>query len=243
MQLIDILSKPVISLYNGTNEGVVLSACFSEDLKKLNYLIIVSSTDSEADDELILSARDVFKFGSDAIMIKNNSCLQLKTNLDAICFNNPINSTAYDMDGKLLGKVSDVIIDEQLAVEKLVIAGKTLERAKLISHSLDTLIFKSVNAKVSLSKFKPSATFISNVDNPVKIMQMGVEQKQDYANDRTQISRLTLNANLLLGRKITKNILSGNGELVAKSGATISSKIITMARTHQKLRELAIYSE
>lgn len=243
MQLIDILSKPVISLYNGTNEGVVLSACFSEDLKKLNYFIVVSSTDNE-DDELVLSSKEVYKFGNDAIMIKNNSCLELRTNFDGVCFNNPINSMAYDMDGNLLGKVTSVSLDEQLSIDEFIVGDKFYKRSQLVSFSFDTLVFKNMDVKVSLSKFRPNTTFISGkVDTPVKIMQIGTIKQETDGYDRNQISRLTLNANLLLGRKTTKNILARNGELIAKSGLTISSKIITMARTHQKLRELAIYSE
>lgn len=241
MQLIDILSKPVISLYNGTNEGMVLSACFSEDLKKLNYLIIVSSEDNE-DDELVLSAKEVFKYGNDAIMIKNNTCLEFKTNFEDICLNNPINSTAYDVDGNLLGKVTSVTIDTQLLVEEFIVGDKTYKRNQLISFSFDTLVFKGKDTKVSLAKFKPSLAFVSSVDVPVKIMQIGAT-KPTMLSDKNQISRLALNANLLLGRKITKNISTSNGELIAKVGSVISTKIITIARTHQKLRELAIYSE
>ena len=60
MRFSNLLSKSVLSLYNGSNEGVVISGYFDEKLKKLTSLEVVSQNDSNLTDEYILSVKNIY---------------------------------------------------------------------------------------------------------------------------------------------------------------------------------------
>ncbi len=245
MQLSEILSKPIISLYDGTNEGFVLNACFNKTLQKLKYLIILGNENAENEELYLLDTSNIYDFGQDAIVIKNNGALELCSNLDdTYLLNNPINSIAFDTKGTCLGNVRDVILDNALNVTKFIIDSNEMTFDRLASFSNGTLMFQSDNI-VNIKKFRPSFKKTNSTSNsPVKILSLPkIEEDKKYTLQEATIQRLTGNTSLLLGRKLTRQIQTQNGELIAKKDARITPKIITTATHHQKLRELALYSE
>lgn len=245
MQLSEILSKPIISLYDGTNEGFVLNACFNKTLQKLKYLVISGNEDAENEEIYLLDVGSVFDFGQDAIVIKNNGVLELCSNLDdTYSLNNPINSVAFDTKGTRLGTVRDVTLDNALNVAYFMVDGEELDFSKLASFSNGTVIFQGENI-VNVKKLRPNFKKSNSInDTPVKILSLPkMEEDKKYTLQEATIQRLTGNTSLLLGRKLTRQIQTQNGELIAKKDARITPKIITTATHHQKLRELALYSE
>ena len=74
--LTNFLGKPVISLYEGNLEGYVKNVIFDKSLKKLKYFVLFE--DNEFQDEKMLEISKVYNFNNDAIIIKNNSTLELK---------------------------------------------------------------------------------------------------------------------------------------------------------------------
>lgn len=52
----------------------------------------------------------------------------------------------------------------------------------------------------------------------------------------------TTKNNFLIGRKVQKNIYSFNHELIIKKNTKINEKIILLAKSHSKFKELALYS-
>ena len=62
MRFSSLLTKNVISLYNGTNEGIVISGSFDEKLKKLNALEIVNQNDTNLSDEYILKIKCILEY-------------------------------------------------------------------------------------------------------------------------------------------------------------------------------------
>lgn len=245
MQLSEILSKPIISLYDGTNEGIVLNACFNKTLQKLKYLIILGNENAENEELYLLDVNNVFDFGQDAIVIKNNNTLELSSNLDnTYLLNNPINSIAFDTKGCRLGSVRDVVLDNALNTTKFIFDSSEIDFNRLASFSEGTLVFQGENV-VNIKKLRPSFKKSSATNNtPVKILSLPkMEEDKKYTLQEATIQRLTGNTSLLLGRKLTRQIQTQNGELIAKKDSRITPKIITTATHHQKLRELALYSE
>lgn len=246
MQLSDILSKPVISLYDGTNEGFIINACFNKNLQKLKYLIVAGQEKTDEEEIYVLDLNNVYEIGKDAIVIKNNSSLELLSNLDGnFCINNPINSTAYTTDGADLGHVKDVTLDNDLNITQFTLSSTTLSNDKLASFSNGTIIFQSNDKTINVKKFRPGYKKPTNdLNQPVKILSLPkLEDNKKYKLQEATIQRLTANTSLLLGRKLTKQIQTQNGELIARKDSRITPKIITTATNHQKLRELALYSE
>ena len=144
MQLSEILSKPVLSLYDGTNEGFVINACFNSDLKKLKYLLVSGTEQEDQETIYIIDVNNIFKIGQDAVMIKNNASLELATNLDGLYIpNNPINSNAYTVDGNSLGSIKDITLSESdLTIQHFDLQDEKIHRQRLASFSHDTIIFQ-----------------------------------------------------------------------------------------------------
>lgn len=272
MRFSSLLTKNVISLYNGTNEGIVISGSFDEKLKKLNALEIVNQNDTNLSDEYILKIKCIYNIGEDAITIKNNSCLELKLVSETEEFS-PINSYSYSTNGKLLGKVTDIEFDDKFNISKFILDSQEIVAEKMASFSKGTIIFYDDNCKVRVEKFKPSqarikvndASKLSNIpkayimptiysdeanENTIKEDNSPIPKMIDKnANTsfnqpiNSRIERLSTNLNLLIGKKITKTISTANGELIAKKGNLVTSKTIYLATAHQKLRELVLYCE
>lgn len=277
MRFSNVLTKTILSLYDGKNEGVVISGYFDSKLKKLVGLIIASESVEEYADEFVLPCKNIYKIGKDAITIKNNTVLELKLTLDNISKYSPINSYSYYTNGTLIGKISDLELDEKMNIVSYIVDDKELPANKIASHSQGTIIFYDDEFKISVERLKPSIQHIKIKETDLltsspqtayimptfevkdsatnDTLQMSenkgsdnIEQKTNIEVfkkplDNTKIQRLTANSNLLIGKKITKNIATQNGELIGKKGNIITSKTLFLASTHQKLRELVLYSE
>ena len=54
--------------------------------------------------------------------------------------------------------------------------------------------------------------------------------------------RTVANFNFLLNRKVSKNIVNFNGEIIIKENQIINSKVLDIAKNNGKIRELTKYS-
>lgn len=246
MQLQDLLSKPVLSLYDGTNEGFVLSVWLDEKLKKVKALIISNNDDNSPIDELLLHYNDILKIGKDAIVIKNNSLLETKNlNYNINYSYSPINNSAYTIDGEYLGKISDIEIDDKFNVLHFIIGQKQIPANMLATFSNGTIIFNTETKKIKLQNLKPAIKNLQNIstlNNTVTILDKFNEDKLKENETLKTITRLSTNNNLLIGKSVTKNITSENGEIIARKNSIINAKTIILATAHQKIRELALNS-
>ncbi len=228
MKFSDILSKNVISLYDGSNEGIIISGYFDKYLKKLIALEIASNDDfyneSDSDndkainntqantnanqaneqilaDEFILYVKNIYSIGQDAITIKNNANLELKMTADNLIKFSPINCQAFSTNGKLLGRITDIKMDDKFNIVSYLFADNTcLEANKIASHSKGTIIFYDEDFKTKVDKLRPNGkaqirtknaivlkagtlpkTYILPTTTPVK--EMATAQPQMVVND------------------------------------------------------------
>ncbi|MDR0426922.1 MAG: PRC-barrel domain-containing protein [Clostridiales bacterium] len=113
----DILSKPVISLYEAKNIGTVTNILFDKKLQNAKYLLVY--LDSEDDvTQKYLPFKDAGSLESDAVTVKNTSKIQSRWAVPPGLSLNPINLPIYNHNGKELGRISDVRLEgaEVLAV-------------------------------------------------------------------------------------------------------------------------------
>ena len=101
-KLTDFLGKPVISLYEGNIEGYVKNVVFEKGMKKIKYFVLFEDNDFQ--DEKMLESSKIYKYLSDAIIIKNNSALELKKD-EVFNIENHINCKVYESNGKYIGLV------------------------------------------------------------------------------------------------------------------------------------------
>lgn len=273
-KITEYLGKPVLSLYESVTEGIVNNVVFDKNLKKLKFIVLFN--DNEFQEEKIVKVSDIYSYGENAIVIKNNACLELK---DAIVdeINNPINNYAYTTRGKLLGTVSDVEIDNKNNIVQIDLNnGEHIKIDKVVTSGKDAMFVQDEENLVKISKFKRKNFANTNQNKEIKVQilptapanvdeednSLKVEEPQEN-NKEVEVEevqpikpkkKVVLNAdclptkkvtkdNYLVGRKVERNIYSFNHELIIKKNTRVTEKTIVTAKSHSKLKELALYSK
>ena len=147
------------------------------------------------------------------------------------CFS-PINSIVVSIDGNYIGHVSDIELDNKYNIKNFIVDGQVFDLNKVINISESAIIINTLDIKTSLSKFK-SKTKIVMGNERITNQTVSVMSNQTILPNRTM-----LNYNFLIGRKVSKDILNFNGEIIIKENQTVNSKVLDIARINGKLREL-----
>lgn len=225
----NIISSYVVSVYNGQIEGIVNNILFNNK-KQAKYLVI-----SQNDEQfLVLETKDIYKTGEGAVIVKNSDVLSLMESSELKmkeCFS-PINSIVVSIDGNYIGHVSDIELDNKYNIKNFIVDGQVFELNKVINISESAIIINTLDIKTSLSKFK-SKTKIVMGNERITNQTVSVMSNQTILPNRTM-----LNYNFLIGRKVSKDILNFNGEIIIKENQTVNSKVLDIARINGKLREL-----
>jgi len=225
-------SLSVLSLYEGELLGKVNNLFFSNNLKKLEEIEIISENDTK----LILPAKNIYKIGKNAITIKNNQCLNIKinsTNLIAC----PINSKGYTINGEYLGYIKEISITDKFATSKIYLENnKVLEYGDIASCGKNTVIFNCKENKINIKKFEPviQNEFVKN-DNSEVVAVSEKEVKQEKPKLKE------ISDTFLLGRKCTKDIINFNNEILIKANTVINKKNLKEIKKYNKLRELMLF--
>lgn len=225
----NIISSYVVSVYNGQIEGIVNNILFNNK-KQAKYLVI-----SQNDEQfLVLETKDIYKTGEGAVIVKNSDVLNLMESSELKmkeCFS-PINSIVVSIDGNYIGHVSDIELDNKYNIKNFIVDGQVFDLNKVINISESAIIINTLDIKTNLSKFK-SKTKIVMGNERITNQTVSVMSNQTILPNRTM-----LNYNFLIGRKVSKDILNFNGEIIIKENQTVNSKVLDIARINGKLREL-----
>lgn len=153
IKVTDILTKPVISLINAKTEGIVKNAVFDKNFKKLKYLILFDN--NEHQEEKALNILNIYSYGENAIVIKEDSDLNLEiSNKQILDKPFPINSNVYTYLGKFMGKVNDIILDEKYNIISLIVNGKEVLIENIISCGEDAVIIQDLNKKLNVKNIR-----------------------------------------------------------------------------------------
>lgn len=230
IKLSELISLPVINLCKLKIEGYVERACVDANKKQLANLLVYND---ENDEYKVMEYKNIYKTSNNAIFIANSSKITLYENKELslkklVC---PLNAICYDLEGTKIGKVDEINL-ENSSLHSIEINGKTYPRNHIIGLS-DELILLS-EKKVSLSKFKEKNSFNFKQPNTTNIVSI-----QKVATPTREITGY----NFLLKRKVKKDILNDNGEVLAKAGAIINTNLINKLKYYGKLRELTLNSK
>ena len=225
----NIISSYVVSVYNGQIEGIVNNILFNNK-KQAKYLVI-----SQNDEQfLVLETKDIYKTGEGAVIVKNSDVLSLMESSELKmkeCFS-PINSIVVSIDGDYIGHVSDIELDNKYNIKNFIVDGQVFDLNKVINISESAIIINTLDTKTSLSKFKSKTKIVMGTER-ITNQTVSVMSNQTILPNRTM-----LNYNFLIGRKVSKDILNFNGEIIIKENQTVNSKVLDIARINGKLREL-----
>ena len=245
----DIISTPVISLFEGEYIGIIYNIMFDYKQKKCNYACILDENENIPH---IIRFKDIYKLGSSCIYIKNKSVLSLETNCEKEIENNlnPLNLKVYDLDCNYLGTSHDITLDDNNYIHQILLNnGKTIGRDEIFNIGKSTIIVGK--SKISIQKLKPiSKTIkIQKTDNKVIILSDFLKQEngQNININQTQNNnannKIITDFRFLIGRILSQDIIAINGELIAKKDAIVTKEIVNKASHFGKLVEIARYSK
>lgn len=244
----ELISQYVISLYNGKIEGVIENALFNLETGRAKHLVVYNYND---DATYVLPINKVYSLGDGAITIRNSSALNLyeSRELELIELCNPINNSAFKTSGDLLGIVTDLELDSKFYITHFIINNEQqLAKNMVASFNNQTLIVQDEKVKVNIKNFYDK-TKINPKNADTRIVNI-LQIKENSSNENINITpvktlipnRAIANYNFLINRKVNKNILSQNGDLLIKQNTKINASTINLARLNGKLSELTKFS-
>ncbi len=253
----ELLGLSVLSLYEGELLGKVDKLYFDKKLKKLMEVELIAENDTR----FLLSTKNIYHIGKNAITVKNNQAVNLKVEDSAFTLA-PINSKAYTLKGEFLGVIKDFTLNEKFLCDKFLLDNnQTIEITRLASCLKYTLFFYQQNDHINLSKFTPkqspkifktkhqqTANILpaspQPVDTPTQT-EVTTEQQQTPTNAvEVESPKPNLQtADFLLGRVCTKDIFNFNNEVLIKAHTVINKKNLKEVNKFGKLRELMLYNK
>lgn len=238
----DIISMPVLSLYEGELIGQISKIYFDKKLRKIAYFVV----SCEGDLSYILYPKNVYKLGKNAITIKNISCLIL--NIDDIddTVLMPLNSKTYTIQGEYIGKIEEITVDDKFIINNILLDNeKFLDCKQLASCSKNTVIMYDENTKVNVSRFKhklPKNIFKAKEETKSVSCMPYPPVIEQPIQEITLPSNISNNPKFMIGRIATKDIMLDEKKLLIKANSTITEKTLSLACIHNKVKELMLYS-
>lgn len=249
IRVTDILSKPVISLIDSKTEGIIKNAIFDKNFKKLKYLILFDN--NEHLEEKALNITNIYSYGENAIIVKEESDLDLELStkkIDDKPF--PINNNVYTYLGKFIGIVNDIILDEKFNIISLIVSDKEIMLENIISSGLDAVIIQDEENKINIKSIKRKKTnnkkitdfkvenldkvIVQNKQNFIKNSENSEEIpifNNNFTNLNEEINEFTIKTNSIDNNSITSNENKNNEENIALS---INNQAINEINTNQK---------
>jgi len=140
----ELIGKEAIILSDGTSAGTVANICFDTRLKTFKYVLLIFD---EHEDRKIAPFRAISAFKDDAIVIKSSeSVVDIKEGGDNLMFC-PINLPAFNQDGKALGTIRDVLMEDSRTKE-FVTDLISIDAETLLTASDKLLIFNDTGEKI-----------------------------------------------------------------------------------------------
>ncbi len=234
--LSEIISTTVVSLYESEYLGVIFNITFDYRQKKCKYACILNE---EKNLLQVINFSDIYKVGKECVLIKNLSALELQTNHDKEfekC-RNPLNLPVYTIDGEYKGNSADMELDDEYNIINLVLNnGEKIASSKIIN--IGSIILIS-DKKINIAKFRPQRKLPTTIETRSDVVTILEPPKENSVPP----TKLTTDARFLIGRIINKDIISINGEILAKKGMQITQSLLIKASLYGKLVELARYSK
>lgn len=227
------ISKKVISIDDGNLVGYVLNIIFDNNLKTFEGLIVI---DEESENSFVLEKKNILAVGEDCVMIENT--FVMKFDISSLS-NNPIGKIVYDRQGNMLGRVIEVeILGKNV---KKIITNKCEIPQRLICKSGDNFLI--YGNPIKNKKNKSFNQQISESISPNLPISFATIQAVPESKPAENQARLFANSNMLIGRRVSNDILGLNNELIANKFDIIDKNIVNKARKHNKLNLLAYYSK
>ena len=227
MKLSNLIGKQVFCVYDANIVGTIHDVVFDEKYKKILGIYFFDQDENE----FYIKKQNIFAI-SDFVTIKNTNSISTNIVLDKPL--SPLGKLIVGTNGENFGNITDIEIDDNFSVTNF----ETNQNKQVLPTQV---IFAMKNfvcgENAHIASFRPKTHKIQNsLQNlTVKIMEIPKieEQKQ-----RLMPTKITVNSDILLGKRLSKDIIGKNNEMILKQNQVLSAKHILIAKQHDKLNEL-----
>lgn len=222
MKLSNIIGKQVFDIYNSKIWGTINEAVFDERFKKILGFYFFD----EEENEYYIKTQNIYSV-LDFVTIKNSTKISNDYMLNKPL--SPLGKKIIGTDGKDYGVLNNLELDDKYNILEFVSNKECIKIDKIISVSSCIVV-----GEINLCKFKPKnkKTFLN--DLTISVMKMD----EPETNFKLMPSKITVNSDILIGKKLSKDIIGKNNELILKQNQTITPKQVILAKQHEKLNEL-----
>ena len=219
----DIITKKILSIYEGEECGFLLGLQFKDKMQGVRYFVVA---DEEADLEYTLKPHDVLSAGEDYVTIRNKTNLVVSTDTKS----SNINSVVVGIDGKNYGLMEDIIWGKNYKIDKILCKDYEFTPKNIINVGKNVIIVNNTERKMARANFAP-------------------QEKIDDTKSNTQTVEILPHATLptpirvnntatLLGKRLNKDLMNYNGEIIARKNSVITIPIINSAKQFNIMAEL-----
>lgn len=230
--LSSLISKQIVSLEEGKSIGYILNVCIDNDTHKINGFLVC---DEEEETLKFLDYKNILCVNNFAL-INSISDLSFGETVDA---NNPIGKIIITGKGEFVGRVLEVIIENNRAV-KLITKNCEISPKNIKSFNTDYLFFetKKKKKKNNYSIFKTREIH----DYKVKIMDNNLENKTEKNSGILQNKSVQnfykipfkskFQTDCLIGKIASQDVYGKNNELIIRKNDIITEKTLKNAKKH-----------
>lgn len=256
----ELIGKQAITLLDAKHGGVILGVFFDKALSKCKGFMLLSN-----DDENIyyVDFKDFSSILSDAAVIRSD--LNLKESPDGPFAESPINIPAFNQDGKALGIIRDINMNEADILSFVTDGGTEIPAGTLLSRSETIVVFNDTGNPIKIKKpVKKEKAESAAKDTPaVEESKNKSENNLKTEAPKAPFGRIRANETILgaqkdspsrqndslitkysflLGKRLQRSIYANGGRLIAKENELVSDKIIALAKENGKLVAIALHS-
>lgn len=268
----DLISKKLIILNSAYSAGTVKNVVFDAKLTAAKLLEIYDDKGEDAEIRYAAFGK-IKSLGADACVIADKSHLLSESATLGKTPNNPINKECFNQDGKSLGFVKDVILDGAFVSsiiadnfefppenivsysDRLVIVNDSGKPVKLYKPkktrvpspnnaagrkvTLHNVSLTQVSPIQGSSTVSPTAAQTDAVKLPARVPPENTLVTHTPASEETAPNAYKF----LIGKTLAKDIALDNGVVILRKHSVINDQIISSARDHGKLVQLALHAE
>ena len=152
------------------------------------------------------------------------------------------------MKGDNIGTAKDIELDDKFDLQNIILNnGTTVPKTQIINFGKTTILVNDI--VVNIAKFKPKIKTIKPYNSPNRVIILKNNLSDITKNTKSkpitnnQNNKIITDYKFLMNRIISQDIISYNGEVIAKKGSCIDKSIVNKASLYGKLIELARYSK
>ena len=228
MNLSEIIGKQIFDIYDANFLGTIHEANFDKfHTKVLGFYFF-----NQDENEFYLKKQNIYSIG-DFVTIKNSSKISETFEI----FNPllPFGKRVVSLEGNDLGNLCDIELNEKFEITNFCTQKQKINPKDVMQITNNIVVG---NKKINMFASKNKNSKVANLNNINVTLLKISDTDEQKSTTKLMPSKITVNSDVLLGKKLSKDIIGKNNELILKQNQVLTPKLVLVAKQHDKLNEL-----